>query len=132
MSIYTIWFGFFIANLFHFLFLILLSRMFTPCLFNILYIVLVLSDIFFRRFNLNLILLHPNLFVIRKSNISCSISFVTFRGCILCGFYFYLVDHLFHFQSTFSSICRISFWISDIVYRCQSQYLQWNLSQELN
>ena len=86
MSICTIWLGFSIANLFHFLFLILHSRMFRPCLFNILYMVLVLSDISFRRFNLNLIRLHPNLLVIRKSSISCSISFVTFAGCILFGF----------------------------------------------
>src|SRR5512134_1661290 len=86
MSICTIWFGFFIANLFHFLFLILHERMFRPCLFSTLYMVLVLSDISFRRFNLNLIRLHPNLFVMRKSSISCSVSFVTFPGFILCGF----------------------------------------------
>ena len=60
--------------------------MFRPCLFSILYMVLVPSDISFSLFNLNLIRLHPNLFVIRKSKISCSISFVTFAGCILCGF----------------------------------------------
>lgn len=45
MSICTNWFGFFIANLFYFLFLILHSKMFRPCLFIILYIVLVLSHI---------------------------------------------------------------------------------------
>src|SRR5512134_927150 len=60
--------------------------MFRPCLFSILYMVLVLSDISFRRFNLNLIRLHPNLFVMRKSRICCSISFVTFADWILCGF----------------------------------------------
>ena len=73
MSIYTIWFGFFIANLRYCLFLILHFR--------------ILSDICFRRFNLNLIRLHPNLFVIRKSSICCSISFVIFLDFILlCGF----------------------------------------------
>ena len=132
MSICTIWFGFFIANLFHFLFLILHSRMFRRCLFSILYMILVLSDIFFRRFNLNLIRLHPNLFVIRKSSISCSISFVTFPGCILCGFLLLSCRLFIPFSGTFSSTCSISFWISDIVCRCQSQYLQSNLSQELN
>ena len=83
------WLGFSIANLFHsLLFLILHFNMFNPCLFSTLYMVLVLSDISFSLFNLNLIRLHPNLFVIRKSKISCSISFVTFPGCILCGFLF--------------------------------------------
>ena len=133
MSICTIWLGFSIANLFHSLFLILHFNMFRPCLFSTLYMVLVLSDISFNLFNLNLIRLHPNLFVIRRSSISCSISFVTFAGWILCVvFYFYPVDHLFHTLGTCSSTCSISFWISDIVCRCQLQYLQSILSHELN
>jgi hypothetical protein len=117
MSICTISLGFSIANLRYCLFLILhSSRMFNPCLFSILYIVLVLSDISFSLFNLNLMRLHPNLFVIRRFSISCSISFVTFTGCILCGFlYFYPVNHLFHSLGTCSSTCcSISFWIFDI------------------
>ena len=86
MSICTIWFGFSIANLLYCLFLILHFKMFKPCLFSTLQIVFVLSDISFSLFNLNLIRLHPNLFVIRKSSICCSISYVTFTGCILSGF----------------------------------------------
>ena len=127
MSICTILLGFSIANLFHFLFLILHSRMFRPCFFSILYTVLVLSDISFKRFSRNLIRLHPNLLVIRRFSISSSSSFVTFPSWILYGFlllscrlstpyFMYLFFHLWYVFLDIWYLAQISVIVSPAVH----------------
>src|SRR5215471_17341106 len=58
-------------------------RMLSPCFFNVLYMVLVLSDNPIIRLSLNFILLHPNRLVSRRSIIVSSTSGSTFLYLIL-------------------------------------------------
>jgi hypothetical protein len=60
-------------------------KMLRPCLFNILYMVLVLNDNLMVLFNLNFILLQPNLLVNLRSSIVSSAFDVTFLYLILWG-----------------------------------------------
>jgi hypothetical protein len=69
------------------------------------------------------------IFRYKRSN---KLDFVPYNSSISLSLFIESIDHLFHTLYTFSSTCSMSLWISCIVCRCQSQYLQSNLSHELN